>query len=125
MYFLGLFEDVSKIFQNPNLWSIWSIFPDLARRKGQYRVPGFGGFFQLCIWGGILTTLGRFFSHHPPQFPLFAQRMGVKNVSFYWACMLLRENLSLIPINFGILVNLVNLVVLVNMVILVNLRYFW
>ena len=46
LYFLGLFEDLSKIFPNPNLWSILSIFPDLAWKKEGYRVPCFGRFFD-------------------------------------------------------------------------------
>ena len=96
LYFFELFEDFSKIFQNPNLWSILSIFPGLARKKGGNRVPGFPRFFDYAYGVVSWPLVVVFLATTCPNLHSFAQRMGVKNVSFYWACVLLRAKLNLL-----------------------------
>jgi len=103
MYFFELFENFSKNFQKPRT---------------------FGFFFQDFEYCSGLSPEKRW-----EPISTFLRNIWGIFFSFYWACVLLRakitfvsfSNLSLIPINLGILGNLVNPVILVNLVISVNL----
>ena len=85
LYFFELFEDFSKIFQNPNLWSILSIFPDLARKKGGNRVPGFPSFFDYAygVVSWPLESWSYFLATTRPKFHFFSRDIyGGKKIFF-------------------------------------------